>query len=238
MGIAEMVIGSYQVDQGKKAMKRLEAQGVSPVSPEYQQMLGLAEKLAERGYTEQQISDYLLNERRAANAANYAASNAGGGQLSAATQAGLAYNNALGRSQFAANDAQLKQNNISNLQNVNQIVQQQKNLNQDRYDRQYAAAFGQAATGAANVATGITDIKNTVLGSFTGGGGNTGQSGVETAQPQQTPAINYQSIQTPPPNQVQQTYTPNPYSNETPIDLESKYGWGGWAIGGQGSSAY
>lgn len=180
MGLTELIIGSYQVDKGKKAMKALEAQGVSPLSPEYIKMQGMAEEMARSGFTQQEIQAYLNQQLSASNAAFNAQRNMAGGNLSQAMGATQALQMQEANAAMAAKDAELKRSNVQTLFNVYQTLQQQKNLNQERYDKQMAAANAIAAAGAQNVATGITDIKNTVLGSFTGGGGNTGQSGFKT----------------------------------------------------------
>lgn len=180
MGLTELIIGSYQVDKGKKAMKALEAQGVSPLSPEYIKMQGMAEEMARSGFTQQEIQAYLNQQLSASNAAFNAQRNMAGGNLSQAMGATQALQLQQANAAMAAKDAELKRSNVQTLFNVYQTLQQQKNLNQERYDKQMAAANAIAAAGAQNVATGVTDIKNTVLGSFTGGGGNTGQSGFKT----------------------------------------------------------
>jgi hypothetical protein len=180
MGLTELIIGSYQVDKGKKAMKALEAQGVSPLSPEYIKMQGMAEEMARSGFTQQEIQAYLNQQLSASNAAFNAQRNMAGGNLSQAMGATQALQMQQANAAMAAKDAELKRSNVQTLFNVYQTLQQQKNLNQERYDKQMAAANAIAAAGAQNVATGITDIKNTVLGSFTGGKGNTGQSGFKT----------------------------------------------------------
>lgn len=187
-----MIIGSYQVDKGKRAMKALEAQGVSPLSPEYIKMQGMAEEMAARGFTQQEIQAYLNQQLSASNAAFNAQRNMAGGNLSQAMGATQALQMQQANAAMAAKDAELKRSNVQTLFNVYQTLQQQKNLNQERYDRQMAAANALAAAGAQNVATGITDIKNTVLGAFTGGAGNTGQSGFKTpTQVQGTMEQNY-----------------------------------------------
>ena len=183
MGLTELIIGSYQVDKGKKAMKALEAQGVSPLSPEYIKMQGMAEEMARSGFTQQEIQAYLNQQLSASNAAFNAQRNMAGGNLSQAMGATQALQLQQANAAMASKDAELKRSNVQTLFNVYQTLQQQKNLNQERYDKQMAAANAIAAAGAQNVATGITDIKNTVLGAFTGGAGNTGQSGFKTSDP-------------------------------------------------------
>lgn len=202
-----MIIGSYQVDKGKRAMKALEAQGVSPLSPEYIKMQGMAEEMAARGFTQQEIQAYLNQQLSASNAAFNAQRNMAGGNLSQAMGATQALQMQQANAAMAAKDAELKRSNVQTLFNVYQTLQQQKNLNQERYDKQMAAANALAAAGAQNVATGITDIKNTVLGAFTGGAGNTGQSGFKTP-----------SMYT---NQTPTTQSTNPMAGQTEINISS-----------------
>ena len=188
MGLTELIIGAYQVDKGKKAMKALEAKGVDPLSPEYLKMQGVAEEMSRRGFSQQEIEAYMNEQLSASNAAFNAQRNMAGGNLAQAMGATQVLQMQKANAAMASKDAELKRSNVQTLFNVYQTLQQQKNMNQERFDRQMAAANAIAAAGAQNVATGITDIKNTVLGAFTGGAGNTGQSGFKTPTPyQQSP---------------------------------------------------
>jgi len=173
MGLTELIIGAYQVDKGKKAMKALEAQGVSPLSPEYLKMQGVAEEMARRDFSQQEIEAYIREQLYASNAAFNAQRNMAGGNLAQAMGATQALQMQKANAAMAAKGAELKRSNVQTLFNVYQTLQQQKNINQERFDRQMAAANAIAAAGAQNVATGITDIKNTVLGAFTAGAGKT-----------------------------------------------------------------
>ena len=173
MGLTEMIIGAYQVDKGKKAMKALEAKGVDPLSPEYLKMQGVAEEMARRGFSQQEIEAYMNEQLSASNAAFNAQRNMAGGNLAQAMGATQVLQMQKANAAMAAKDAELKRSNVQTLFNVYQTLQQQKNINQERFDRQMAAANAIAAAGAQNVATGITDIKNTVLGAFTAGAGKT-----------------------------------------------------------------
>ena len=177
MGVTELIIGAYQVDKGKKLMAELEKKGVDPLSPEYKKMQGMAEELSKQGFSYQQIQAYINGQLKNVAAANYNAKQAVGGNFGQAMLNNSQYQVGLGNADFAAKDAEMKNQNVDRLFNTYQVLQDQKTRNLQRYDQQMAAAQGIASAGAANVATGITDIKNTVLGSFTGGGGNTGKSG-------------------------------------------------------------
>lgn len=176
MGVTELIVGAYQVDKGKKAMKALEAAGVQPLSPEYQRMQRLAEQLANQGFSYQEIAGYLNKQLSASNAMFAASRNAAGGNLAQAFNAIRSLDTNDANANMAMKDAELRRGNTDRLFNTYQVLQNQKNANLERYDRQMAAAQGIAAAGAANVTTGITDIKNTVLGSVFGGGGDTGDS--------------------------------------------------------------
>jgi len=173
MGLTEMIIGAYQVDKGKKAMKALEAKGVDPLSPEYLKMQGVAEEMSRRGFSQQEIEAYMNEQLSASNAAFNAQRNMAGGNLAQAMGATQVLQMQKANAAMASKDAELKRSNVQTLFNVYQTLQQQKNMNQERFDRQMAAANAIAVAGAQNVATGITDIKNTVLGVFTAGKGKT-----------------------------------------------------------------
>ena len=173
MGLTELIIGAYQVDKGKKAMKALEAKGVDPLSPEYLKMQGVAEEMSRRGFSQQEIEAYMNDQLSASNAAFNAQRNMAGGNLAQAMGATQVLQMQKANAAMASKDAELKRSNVQTLFNVYQTLQQQKNMNQERFDRQMAAANAIAAAGAQNVATVITDIKNTVLGAFTGGAGKT-----------------------------------------------------------------
>jgi len=207
MGLTELIIGSYQVDKGKKMMKALEEKGVDPLSPEYIRMQGIAEEMARRGFTQQEIEAYMNQQLSASNAAFNAQRNMAGGNLSQAMGATQALQLQQANAAMAAKDAELKRSNVQTLFNVYQTLQQQKAINQERFDRQMAAANAVAAAGAQNVATGITDIKNTILGVFTGGAGNTGQSGFKAPETYAKQAPTTQST--------------NPMAGQTEINIGS-----------------
>ena len=79
---------------------------------------------------------------------------------------------------MAAKDADLKNQNVDRLFNTYQVLQQQKQLNQDRFDRQYGAAQNYKEAGWGNISKGATEIVGLGISGLTGGLGKVGEKTV------------------------------------------------------------
>jgi len=167
--ISQIIGGAFQLDAAKKAMKELEAQGVSPLSPEYLKMQGMAEEMASRGFSGQEIQAYLNQQLTAGNAAYNAQRNMAGGNLAGAMSATQALQMQQANAAMAAKDADLKRSNVQTLFNVYQTLQGQKNLNQDRFDRQMGALQDQYNKGAEALVGGFNSAENLAIAGLTGG---------------------------------------------------------------------
>jgi hypothetical protein len=167
--ISQIVAGAFQLDAAKKAMKELEAQGVSRLSPEYMKMQGIAEEMASQGFTGQEIQAYLNQQLTASNAAYNAQKNMAGGNLAQAMGATQALQMQQANAAMAAKDAELKRSNVQTLFNVYQTLQGQKNLNQDRFDKQMGALQNQYNKGLEGVVGGLGSVENLAIAGITGG---------------------------------------------------------------------
>lgn len=169
--ISQIIAGAFQLDAAKKAMKQLEAQGVSPLSPEYMKMQGIAEEMASRGFSGQEIQAYLNQQLTASNAAYNAQRNMAGGNLAQAMGATQALQMQQANAAMAAKDAELKRSNVQTLFNVYQTLQGQKNLNQDRFDKQMGALQNQYNKGLEGIVGGLGSVENLAIAGITGGAG-------------------------------------------------------------------
>lgn len=169
--ISQIIGGAFQLDAAKKAMKQLEAQGVSPLSPEYMKMQGIAEEMASRGFSGQEIQAYLNQQLTASNAAYNAQRNMAGGNLAQAMGATQALQMQQANAAMAAKDAELKRSNVQTLFNVYQTLQGQKNLNQDRFDKQMGALQNQYNKGLEGIVGGLGSVENLAIAGITGGAG-------------------------------------------------------------------
>jgi len=169
--ISQIIGGAFQLDTAKKAMKALEAQGVSPLSPEYKRMQGIAEEMANQGFTGPEIEAYMNQQLTASNAAFNAQSNMAGGNLAEAMGATQALQMQQANAAMAAKSADLKRSNVQTLFNVYQTLQGQKNLNQDRFDRQMGALQNQYNKGLEGIVGGIGSVENLAIAGITGGAG-------------------------------------------------------------------
>lgn len=167
--ISQIIGGAFQLDAAKKAMKQLEAQGVSPLSPEYMKMQGIAEEMASRGFSGQEIQAYLNQQLTASNAAYNAQRNMAGGNLAQAMGATQALQMQQANAAMAAKDAELKRSNVQTLFNVYQTLQGQKNLNQDRFDKQMGALQNQYNKGLEGIVGGLGSVENLAIAGITGG---------------------------------------------------------------------
>jgi hypothetical protein len=169
--ISQIIGGAFQLDTAKKAMKALEAQGVSPLSPEYLKMQGIAEEMANQGFTGPEIQAYMNQQLTASNAAFNAQRNMAGGNLAQAMGATQALQMQQANAAMAAKSADLKRSNVQTLFNVYQTLQGQKTLNQDRFDRQMGALQNQYNKGLEGIVGGIGSVENLAIAGLTGGAG-------------------------------------------------------------------
>ena len=169
--ISQIIGGAFQLDAAKNAMKKLEAQGVSPLSSEYLKMQGIAEEMANQGFTGPEIEAYMNQQLTASNAAFNAQRNMAGGNLAQAMGATQALQMQQANAAMAAKDAELKRSNVQTLFNVYQTLQGQKNLNQDRFDRQMGALQNQYNKGLEGIVGGIGSVENLAIAGLTGGAG-------------------------------------------------------------------
>lgn len=169
--ISQIIGGAFQLDAAKNAMKKLEAQGVMPLSSEYMKMQGIAEEMASRGFSGQEIEAYLNQQLTASNAAYNAQRNMAGGNLSQAMGATQALQMQQANAAMAAKDAELKRSNVQTLFNVYQTLQGQKNLNQDRFDKQMGALQNQYNKGLEGIVGGLGSVENLAIAGITGGAG-------------------------------------------------------------------
>jgi len=169
--ISQIIGGAFQLDTAKKAMKALEAQGVSPLSPEYLKMQGIAEEMASQGFTGPEIQAYMNQQLTASNAAFNAQRNMAGGNLAQAMGATQALQMQQANAAMAAKSADLKRSNVQTLFNVYQTLQGQKALNQDRFDRQMGALQNQYNKGLEGIVGGIGSVENLAIAGLTGGAG-------------------------------------------------------------------
>ena len=167
--ISQIIGGAFQLDAAKNAMKKLEAQGVIPLSSEYMKMQGIAEEMASRGFSSQEIEAYLNQQLTASNAAYNAQRNMAGGNLSQAMGATQALQMQQANAAMAAKDAELKRSNVQTLFNVYQTLQGQKNLNQDRFDKQMGALQNQYNKGLEGIVGGLGSVENLAIAGITGG---------------------------------------------------------------------
>lgn len=169
--ISQIIGGAFQLDAAKNAMKKLEAQGVMPLSSEYMKMQGIAEEMASRGFSGQEIQAYLNQQLTASNAAYNAQRNMAGGNLAQAMGATQALQMQQANAAMAAKDAELKRSNVQTLFNVYQTLQGQKNLNQDRFDKQMGALQNQYNKGLEGIVGGLGSVENLAIAGITGGAG-------------------------------------------------------------------
>lgn len=169
--ISQIIGGAFQLDAAKNAMKKLEAQGVMPLSSEYMKMQGIAEEMASRGFSGQEIEAYLNQQLTASNAAYNAQRNMAGGNLAQAMGATQALQMQQANAAMAAKDAELKRSNVQTLFNVYQTLQGQKNLNQDRFDKQMGALQNQYNKGLEGIVGGLGSVENLAIAGITGGAG-------------------------------------------------------------------
>jgi hypothetical protein len=169
--ISQIIGGAFQLDTAKKAMKSLEAQGVSPLSPEYLKMQGIAEEMANQGFTGPEIEAYMNQQLTASNAAFNAQRNMAVGNLAQAMGATQALQMQQANAAMASKDAELKRSNVQTLFNVYQTLQGQKALNQDRFDRQMGALQNQYNKGLEGIVGGIGSVENLAIAGLTGGAG-------------------------------------------------------------------
>lgn len=169
--ISQIIGGAFQLDAAKNAMKKLEAQGVSPLSSEYLKMQGIAEEMANQGFTGPEIEAYMNQQLTASNAAFNAQRNMAGGNLAQAMGATQALQMQQANAAMAAKSADLKRSNVQTLFNVYQTLQGQKNLNQDRFDRQMGALQNQYNKGLEGIVGGIGSVENLAIAGLTGGAG-------------------------------------------------------------------
>ena len=167
--ISQIIGGAFQLDAAKNAMKKLEAQGVMPLSSEYMKMQGIAEEMASRGFSGQEIEAYLNQQLTASNAAYNAQRNMAGGNLAQAMGATQALQMQQANAAMAAKDAELKRSNVQTLFNVYQTLQGQKNLNQDRFDKQMGALQNQYNKGLEGIVGGLGSVENLAIAGITGG---------------------------------------------------------------------
>ena len=167
--ISQIIGGAFQLDAAKNAMKKLEAQGVMPLSSEYTKMQGIAEEMASRGFSGQEIEAYLNQQLTASNAAYNAQRNMAGGNLAQAMGATQALQMQQANAAMAAKDAELKRSNVQTLFNVYQTLQGQKNLNQDRFDKQMGALQNQYNKGLEGIVGGLGSVENLAIAGITGG---------------------------------------------------------------------
>lgn len=167
--ISQIIGGAFQLDAAKNAMKKLEAQGVMPLSSEYMKMQGIAEEMASRGFSGQEIEAYLNQQLTASNAAYNAQRNMAGGNLAQAMGATQALQMQQANAAMAAKDAELKRSNVQTLFNVYQTLQGQKSLNQDRFDKQMGALQNQYNKGLEGIVGGLGSVENLAIAGITGG---------------------------------------------------------------------
>ncbi len=183
MGLGSIVTAIWQSEESKKIKEQNGERPQYEIPDEYKNILTDAQLQASEGLPAAQKQQYIENVVRGQQGAIQGiASRKGGLQgLGALEQRGQdAYK------QLLAGDVAARQNNRGQLNNARQLYgqgQEKQFLLNKLYPWQQNDALRQSYSDAAfeNFNTGITDIKNTVLGAVSGGGGNTGQ--VNTSSP-------------------------------------------------------
>lgn len=186
MGLGSIITAIWQSEEAKKLKKENGARPDYEIPAEYKNILTDAQLAAAEGLPAAQKQAFVENVVRGQSAALQGiASRKGGltGLVDVNQQGNDAYKQLLGA------DAAARQQNKQQLNSARQLYgqgQEKQFLLNELYPWMQNDAYQKELTGAAfeNFTTGITDIKNTVMGAMSPQGGNTGNP--NTATPQQS----------------------------------------------------
>lgn len=105
----QLGLGALETIGGILGLNKTPSYQSEPIDPQVKEMVNRAQAMAKQGYSPQEITNFY-NQQAQQNAAKYAhGTEAAGGNLAGAVNAGINAGNSAALNQFAANDAKLKQ---------------------------------------------------------------------------------------------------------------------------------
>jgi len=172
LGIAQGVLGGYQMIKGNQELNKLQAQPVPQFTedPVVMQNRVRAQQDAQYGYSPSEIANYNQRQAHLATQRYRMATAQAGSSLAGAIGAGINYGNINAAGNFASQDAALKRQNIRYADSFGQNLQSMRNRNTDNaynYRMMAEKALGNAVkVGSENAMTSLAMADNTITSNY------------------------------------------------------------------------
>jgi hypothetical protein len=132
--VSNIAFGIKNLLEANKALKELQAMGVSPLTPEYREIEAQARRMANEGLPSQVIINAFNMMLRTDNQAAEVFRRAAGGNLAGTLNAALQYKRQGAIAELAKADAETRRQNMLTKYNVFKDIQQQKNFNEQIFN--------------------------------------------------------------------------------------------------------